>query len=636
MTPKDLTAPLASDFPIADPAVWRALVEKSLKGADFDKRLVTRTADGLRIEPLYTRAHAIPAAQVAHPGTAPFTRGSVANSAATGWQIRQFHGDSDPTSLNAAVLEDLDGGATSLALQIAGPGVAGLELTQGALARALDGVLLDICPVALIAGETAAPAARALIAIWDSQGIDPKRRIGHFGADPLGHLAQSGRLGTPLEQLLDGAFGLASDVADAPGVTALIADGHPYHAAGASEAQELAAMLATLVAYLRAAEARGLSIRQILPKIAIGLAADADQFATIAKLRAARRLVWRVAEASGAGEAAGHVHLSSATAWRMMARRDPWTNMLRTSMACAAAAMGGADAICVLPYTFALGKPDRFARRIARNTHLVLAEESGLGRIVDPTGGSWYVEKLTDDLAREAWSQFQEIEGEGGMVAALGSGLVQDRIAAVANARQRAIATGRMELTGVSAFPLLGDDGVAASPWPQAPIIPRGPAAHSVRPLTMQRLAAPFEALRDAADEIRARHGQPPTVFLASIGEIADHTLRSTWVKNYLAAGGIDSIASDGYADGEAAARAFAASGVTAACICSSDDRYATHAEPVARALKAAGARIVLMAGRPGERETALRAAGVDQFLSAGQDAVAVLGALQAQLSPPA
>ena len=286
----------------------------------------------------------------------------------------------------------------------------------------------------------------------------------------------------------------------------------------------------------------------------------------------------------------------------------------------------------VLPFTFPLGETDGFARRVARNIQIVCQEESNLGRVVDPSGGSWYVEKLTDDLAQKAWALFQDIEAKGGIAAALQSGYIQAEIAKSADAKAKAIATGRAELTGVSAFPLLGDDGVAVAPWPRNPSA-KGQAGVTVTPLKMARSAEPFEALRDAADAHAAKDRKPYRVFLASLGAVIDHNVRSTWIKNYLAAGGIAADMSDGYANAEAAAQAFKASGLKAACICSSDTINAEHAEATARALKSAGATLVLMAGRPGEREAALKAAGVDQFLFAGADAVATLQGLQAKLS---
>jgi len=404
------------------------------------------------------------------------------------------------------------------------------------------------------------------------------------------------------------------------------ADGVVAHVAGASEAQELAFMLSTLVAYLRAAEKGGLTPAEALPKINVSLAADIDEFSTIAKLRAARRLIWRVADACGAGDAAASVTINCPTSYRMMAKRDPWTNILRTTIACTGAALGGADAIVVLPFTFALGKPDAFARRVARNIQIVCQEESHLGRVTDPAGGSWYVENLTEDMAKKAWEIFQDIEGRSGIAAALASGYIQDMIAKTAEARAKDITTLRQELTGVSAFPLLGDDGVHAEPWPTA-TAPSVKPVVEVKALKPHRLGEAFEALRDAADA----HGGFK-VFAASMGEISDHNVRTTWIKNYLAAGGIATLISDGYKMPEEAAAAFKASGATAACICSSDAVNAALAQPTADALKKAGATLVLMAGHPGDAEAALKAAGVDQFLFAGADAVATLKGLQERL----
>ncbi len=621
---------LAADFPAATEAQWLGLVEKVLKGADFEKRLVTRTDDGLAIRPLYTRTDAIPEAQAAVPGTAPFTRGRRGAPDGQGWDIRQLHADPDPAAANTAILEDLAGGVTSIALRIAAPGWSGLPYTGNEIAQTLDGVLLDVCPIALHAGEYTADAAGGLIALWRARAIAERDRLGALNADPLGTLAATGALYHPLPRALEIAARLAADTRAMPHVTALLADGRPYHAAGASEAQELGAMLATLVAYLRACEAAGLSPGQALPKIAVALAADTDQFLTIAKLRAARRLIWRVADACGAGGEAPAVAITAETATRMMATRDPWVNMLRTTMACAAAAMGGADAITVLPFTWALGRPDAFSRRVARNTHHVLMEESALGRVIDPAGGSWYVERLTDDLARAAWESFQGLEAAGGIGAALTAGSLQEAIGTTAKARTQRIATGRQELTGVSAFPLLGDDGVTAEPWP--PALSADLNGARVTPLAIARLAAPFEALRDAADRQTARTGKPAQIFLAGLGPLAEHAARATWVKNALAAGGIATVEQSGLASAADVVAAFKTSGASVTCLCGTDAVYADSGVAAAKALKSAGAAHVYLAGRPGAREAELRAAGVDGFLFAGQDALATLGDLHRAL----
>lgn len=623
----DQTVKLADGFEAANRAQWRGLVDKAIKGADFEKKLVSKTADGLRIEPLYTLADALPDA-------APAVRGTLNLRTGLGWDIRQFHIETDPAKANAAILEDLEGGVTSMALQIAGSGGPGLAPDVQSLGTALKGVSLDICPVSLVAGEATAAAAAALTSLWDKANVPAAKRAGSFGADPIGDLARTGRL-APMDATLTAAVQLTKQALANPKVQSLRADGAPYHMGGASEAQELAAILATLVAYLRALEMAGIAPKDALPKIELVVALDDDQFLGLAKLRALRKLVGRVAEASGAADPVAGLRIGAVTSMRMMTRRDPWTNILRTTIACAAGALGGADTISVLPFTMALGKPDAFARRVARNVQIVCQEESNLGRVTDPAGGSWYIEQLTKDLAAKAWSIFQEIEAKGGMLAALKSGWLQDEIGKIAEARARAMASGRIEITGVSAFPLLGDDGVKTESWPAAtaPASGNGAAkAADVRPLKMARLAEPFEALRDAADAHAAKSGKPLAVFLASIGEVIDHNIRSTWIKNYLAAGGIAAAMTDGYPNADAAAAAFKASGATAACICSSDALCAQHAGATAKALKAAGAKLVLMAGRPGGTEAGLRAAGVDQFLFAGQDAVQVLATLQERL----
>ncbi|MGD9783374.1 MAG: methylmalonyl-CoA mutase family protein [Hyphomicrobiaceae bacterium] len=622
------TVPLADQFEAPQHQTWLALVDKALKGGDFEKRLVSRTADGLRISPLYTRADALPGSDAAEPGTAPFVRGLHAQPEGLGWSIEQIVAAQDAASANAAALAELEGGATGIVLRIAAPGQAGMPLGGATdLVRALQGVYLEFAPIGLDAGPNGANAAKDLAQALRTLKAPADRALPRFDLDPIGMLAATGHAEAEPDTLAATAVAQAKELrSEFTRARTLVANGRVAHEAGGSEAQEIAVMAASLVAYLRAFEAAGVAPGEALAQMSLSLASDADLFLTIAKLRAARRVAARIAEASGAASAAARLRLAVQTSSRMMTKRDPWTNMLRTTAATAGAALGGADTITVLPYTWALGWPDAFAARIARNTQIVAQEESGLGRIVDPAGGSWYVERLTGDLAARAWEVFQSIEAAGGIVAALRSGSIQRAVMETSAARNKALATGRQQLTGTSAFPLLGGDGVTVAPWPAATAF-SGRAVSA--PLAPHRLAEPFEELRDAADATERTAGVRPAVFLASLGTIADHTARTTWIKNQLAVAGIGSHASDGYADGATAATAFKASGLHAACICSSDAIYAAQAEKTAKALVEAGAGPVLVAGRPGDMEAALRAAGVDGFLYAGQDAIATLGELQ-------
>jgi methylmalonyl-CoA mutase len=613
---------MSAEFAKVSRQDWLKLVDQALRGGSFEQRLLSQTADGLVIQPLSTGADA----REPKPAT-------VGRPAAAGhrWDIRQRHAEPDPKLANAAMLEDLEGGVSSLLLQIEAPGQAGLGYGAEPLGTALKGVRLDACTIAFDARENTMDAVGSLLEIWRENSLDEFRRHAAFNYDPLGVLAKTGTLYYPADRSCAIAAKFALDARAMPNVKALLADGRPYHEAGASEAQELAAMLATLVAYLRACEAGGFTAAAAFDKIAFALAADADLFLSIAKLRAARGLLARVADACGAAQAAAQTHLTATTSERMMAKRDPWVNMLRTTVACAGAAFCGADAIGVLPFTWALGKPDRFALRIARNTHLVLQEESALGRVKDPAHGSWFVEQLTADLAQQAWTLFQAIEAHGGMARALESGFIQDEIGKVANTRADQIAHGLIELTGVSAFPRLAADGVIVEPHPLVSPIVRG--GTSVAPLPTRRLAEPFEHLRDAADAHLARTGRRPQVFLASLGELAVHSARTTWVQNFLAAGGIEAVTSGDLHNSADAGKAFAASGASTACICSSDAIYAELAEATAGVLKAAGAKQVLLAGLPKAQQSTLRAAGVDAFLFAGGDAVTTLTRLHEVLN---
>lgn len=610
---------LARDFETATRDAWMALVAKALKGGDFEKKLVGRTYDGIRLDPLYTRN----AAQMA-AGTAVRAAGRM--RAGLAWDIQQRTTGTDPTAVNAALLEDLEGGCSGVVLSVAAPGQAGLAADADVLARALDGVRLDWgVSVSLEAGGEYEAAAESLLSALAKSGRDAASCTLALNADPLGALARTGGLEQDGAQSMAALARVFGNVANLPRARAVLIDGRIYHDAGASEAQELACLAATLVAYLRGLEAAGHAPAAALPRISFALAADAQIFPTIAKLRAARRLIARIAEACGAGSTAQNVHVGVQTSARMMARRDAYTNMLRTTVACAAAAMGGADAITVLPFSWALGQPDALARRMARNTQIVLMEESSLGRVLDPAGGSWYVEQLTDELSAKAWGLFQEIETRGGMLAALQSGHVQAMIAETAAERARNLATGREELIGVANYPALKETQFTVVQHPAPEMDAADNAAITAESLPIRRLAEPLETLRDAADAHAARTGAPPRIFLANLGTIPEFNARATFAQNFFAAGGIETLTNDGFATSADVGKAFAESGATVACLCSSDANYALLAEAAAQALKGAGATHIYMAGRAGDKQDAFRTAGIGSYIFMGCDAPDVL-----------
>jgi methylmalonyl-CoA mutase len=307
----------------------------------------------------------------------------------------------------------------------------------------------------------------------------------------------------------------------------------------------------------------------------------------------------------------------------MMTKRDPYENMLRTTIAVTAAGVAGADAISVLPHTAALGLPDAFARRVARNIQLVLLEESNLDKTADPAAGSGAIEQLTDEMCAAAWSQFQAIDAAGGAWAALEKGAIQSDVSKVRVAREAAAAKRRDAITGTSDYPDLQER--PCSVLAAAPNKASGPPP-AVEPLPSIRLAEPFEALRDRSDAILAKTGARPKVFLATLGKTSDFTARATFAKNFYEAGGIDAIGKEGYTSIDDMVTAFRASGAKLACLCSSDNVYETQAASAAKALKSAGG--VHLAGRPGDHESAWRQAGVETFIYVGCDALATLRAV--------
>jgi methylmalonyl-CoA mutase len=659
---------LAADFPQATREQWLKLVEGVLKGADFQKKLVSRSHDGIAIQPLYPKAE----------GAAP-----IAREQAGRWRVSQRVDHPDPAKANELALADLEGGADALTLvthkapAARGFGV-GIDSIED-LDRALSGVMLDLIHLRVDAGGHGRQMAALVLALAERRGHRLADLSLDLGLDPIGAMAAQGRMSASWDAM---AQRMGDTLADLTGRSfadlAFLADGRVYHEAGASEAQELAAVLATGLGYLRALEAKGHSLDAARRALSFLLVADADQFLTVAKLRALRRLWARVEQASGLEPRP--IRLHAETAWRMTTRRDPWVNLLRTTVAAFSAGIGGADSITVLPFTAALGLPDAFARRMARNTQLVLLDEANLWRVADPAAGAGGFEALTDALCEKAWGLFQEIEREGGILESLKGDTLQARIAAIREQRQKAVATRREPITGTSEFPNINEaDVTVLLPMPEAgqssssaevhasasttetsstPLVQMAgqgaslsqltgtaaaPASVAIAPLPSVRTAGSFERLRDMSDAYLAKTGARPKVFLANLGPIAAFTPRATFAKNFFEAGGIEAIMNDGYPSLHALAAAFAMSGAQIACICSSDEVYfgpaeaavtpnETTVEEAARRIERAGGSLVYMAGRPIMREETLRSAGVREFIYAGCDLPSIMASIYSVL----
>jgi methylmalonyl-CoA mutase len=604
----------AADFAPATYEDWRKLVDGVLKGAPFEK-LVSRTYDGLTIEPIYRRARDV-APIAGRPAAAP-------------WQIMQRIDHPDPAAANALAIHELENGANGLEIEFAGgPGTRGFGLIDAApetLKRLFDGIFVDAgISIALHPVIGRGNAGETLAALIEQRRVDPAKVDLRFNYQALSTMAVRGRAPAPWSEMAKPFAGVVGGLMKrgfrGPFV---LADGRAVHDAGGSEVQELAFALSLAVAYLRMLEDGGIGLDAARTAISFRLAADADQFLTMAKFRA-QRLLWARVEAA-CGLTPKPTFVAAETAWRMLTQRDPYVNMLRATMASFAAGLAGADAITVLPHTLALGLPDAFARRVARNTQLVLLEESNLAKVSDPAAGSGGIESLTQALCETAWALFQEIEKAGGVFAALEQNLIQRKVAATRAVREANIARRKEELTGATAFPNLKEAQVATIDVKALEQTSPDEAKITFDALSPMRLAAPFEHLRDRSDDILKAKGARPRVFLANLGTAADFTTRATFAKSFFETGGIETVGSDGLTDPVALSAAFKASGAQLACICSSDKVYAERATDTAKALQAAGAKHIYLAGRAGEQEQALRAAGVNEFIFAGGDALAAL-----------
>ncbi|HET8971106.1 MAG TPA: methylmalonyl-CoA mutase family protein [Candidatus Nanopelagicales bacterium] len=575
-------------------------------GEQPERALAGTTLDGVSIAALYTGRDELPEQPL--PGSAPFVRGRVAGQDLTrGWHVCVREGDgSSAAAANAAVLAALLYGGSALWLPLGGDAPE-----PGRLAEVLQGVRLDLAPVVLDAGAGTEAAAAELAVLLDA--LPEPARTGVdvcLGADP--YRRAFGRGDGP-DQVAAVQLALAA-ATRAGSVRALVVDGTISHDAGAGDADEVGTAIATGVAHLRALLAAGMDTTTALGQVDFRFAVTDDQFLAIAKLRAARRLWARVAEVLGE-PAAGGMRTHAVTSAAMLAQRDPWVNLLRTTVAAFGAGVGGADLVTVLPFDAAIpggmpGVSPGRGKRLARNIALLLLEESHVGRVRDPAGGSWYVETLTAGLGAAAWAWFQQIEAAGGLDAALSTGMLADRFAATRERRAADLAHRRRAMTGVNEFPDLTERPLPVTESAMKPADGFGP----------YRYSAPFEALRDRSDAHLAATGRRPRVLLVTLGPVAEHNVRATYAANLLASGGIESVRPGPIPDPAAAVAAQQEAGCGVVVLCGDDEAYARSGAAVVSALREAGASLLLAVGSADAVP-----AGVSARLSDGIDTVAVL-----------
>ena len=642
---------------------WRERVESELgPGRSFERSLVTRTLEGLEIAPLYVAN--------GERSAPSFELGSG------GWAVAPLVEHPAPAKANSSLLEDLTEGATgcSILLSRASKGLAGeLEsqkgvdvLDLGSMDQLLDGVFLDAIPIAFESSANALPLAATFAALCEERSVDLSKTLVDFGMDPIGALARDGALPGDMDDARKELCTLAAySRLHIDGGTSLAVDASVWHRAGAHAAQELGFALATFVQYLRWLEEDGLDPAQAYVEFAWRFDIGRDVFTEISKLRAARELHARVLGSMGLKECAP-MRLTATTSPRGLSRRDPWTNMLRTSLGVFAGATGGVDAMTVLPFDESLGLGSALGRRNARNTQLVLAHESRLDHVGDPARGSHFVEARTEELCEAAWAVFLAVEEEGGMAKALDEDWIAGEIDRSKAELRRAVAHRKRPIVGVSEYPGAWLEGaneerskqteeitasraaskkridargtlalVAVDDFPHARqaaklgatideiggALVRG-APLSMKPIALFREAGVFERLADAALAMPAA----PRVFLACLGTLAEHTARAGFATQALLAGGFEVIQGEPGLSADEISATAAASGAKVACLAGNDDAYGSPTAVAAlSALRAAGIDLVYVAAPPERAAKPLEEAGLDGHLFMGCDAEAAL-----------
>ncbi|HBC92700.1 MAG TPA: methylmalonyl-CoA mutase, partial [Pelotomaculum sp.] len=681
---------LFGDFPYARYEEWRKAAEKSLKGASFEKKLISKTYDGFEVQPIYWQSDVEDLPHMGSlPGFPPFVRGSAAlGYFLKPWEISQEFSYGDPVALNQAILHDLERGQTEFNFWLDYAGLAGLDADEAVsedvgragvsissladLARVLEGIDLEKTPVYMQAGTMGLPVLALLSAYMRHQGKSTEKLRGCIGMDPLGLLIRTGVLPYSLKDAYDAmAWTTAWAREHAPLLQTVLVQGHPYHDAGGSAVQELAFAAATAVEYLGEMQARGMHVDDVAARMRFSFSSGSDFFLEIAKLRAAR-LIWsQIAGAFGGSEKAQKMYMHVSTSNWNKTIYDPYVNILRTTTEAFAGVIGGADSINIGAFDRAIRPSDDFSRRIARNIHFILNDEVNLTIPVDPSGGSYYVEKMTDSLARKAWSLFQEVEAKGGMSKALQEGFPQEQAAQTAAKRKANIARRKDIFVGTNMYPNTIEKPLADNPVDyktmkreQSKLLAgyrasidkaalqealnalveakaqgggvveaavkaalsgatlgtlacavqtEGAVVPSISAINIHRGAEIFEFLRKTSEAYRDKTGSPPRVFLANMGPIPQHKPRADFTTGFFETGGFKVLKNDGFPTVEEAAGAFADSGASIAVICSTDDTYSELVPPLTKLIKDARPdTTVLLAGYPADLVETFRQAGGD------------------------
>ncbi|WP_102345663.1 methylmalonyl-CoA mutase family protein [Bacillus sp. Marseille-P3661] len=692
------------EFPFPTEQAWQETAEQSLKGTSFNK-LFTKTYEGIQLKPLYIRKDIENLAHISDlPGEGSYVRGtSRVKSVENPWEIAQELTGKSPKEFNKALVNDLARGQTMINLVVDEATQQGLDSDQvdqeqvgkngipistiDDIAEAFKSIDLNKNKLFMQTGISTAPLLATLIAYLKRNGQKPNEMKALIGIDPIGFLIAKGESPLGVEHM----YNLMAQLVQwsnlhAPKIKTIYVQGEPYQNAGGSSTEELGFVLATAVEYISEMLKRGLLIDEVASKFYFSFSVGSNVFMEIAKLRAARMLWSKIVKAFGGNEDSQKMYIHARTSNWTKTVYDPYVNMLRATTEAFAGAVGGADSMHVSPFDEAIRPADSFSRRIARNTQIILQEESYLNQVIDPAGGSWYIESLTNEVAEKAWTILQDIERTGGMFQSVKTGLVQQTVSRTASQKRKSIEHRKDRIVGTNMYPNIeekpllekekasdfidsrvselkekkalnqefvkknletvktalnnnenimsyliaaAENGVSIGQMISA--LSSNCEGCQLEKLLSQRSAEPFEQLRKKSEQYKEKNGQFPQIFFINIGPIAKHKARADFATGFFAAGGFESVIKNGFETVDEAIHAALSANTDTVIICGADDQYPEFVPAVASKLKANRPNIyIMLAGKPGiDLENDFVSAGVDEFIHVKSNCYATLARLQ-------
>ncbi|MCA1030662.1 acyl-CoA mutase large subunit family protein [Bacillus timonensis] len=620
----------SQSFPSVDYDTWKNEAEKSLKGRPFDK-LFTNTYEGIQLKPLYTKqdlekSHATNSL----PGEEPFRRGTSAlGYKQKPWYISQELTGESCEELNQLLREELARGLSMIHI-VLNEGVQIHSIKE--INLLFKGISLIEVPLLIDTQSTSLPFLSLFQQYCEQEEIDTKKLVGTVGMDPLGYLAKTGNLPLELTKLLDHMVdSIKWSERAAPHLRVILVNGQPYHNGGASSVQELAFAMATATDYIRACIERGLQIDAIAPKMTFSFSIGSNMFMEIAKLRAAKEMWSTIIKAFGGNRDSQKMNIHARTSAFTKTVFDPYVNMLRSTTEAFAAAIGGVDSLHVSAFDEPFRQPDSFSRRIARNTQLILQEEAHLKHIVDPAGGSWYVETLTDQVGQKAWTLFQEVESEGGMFKALQKGFIQEKINFVYENRMTNVKNRTDKIVGTNMYANLQetlvhqDKNITFSVKKDEHLL--------VEPVPTRRISEPFEALRMNAISYKEKNGFFPKIGLINIGSITDFKPRADFITGFFEVGGFQLEKIEGNTSKEELVMKVANMDIDTFVFCGKDEDYQEYVEPMISKLNARKQYRFYIAGKQlAQSEKDFKELGVLDFIHMKSNCYELLASLQADM----